>query len=332
MIESAEVSLFSVLKAIFLIHRRVLIIAFAVFSLAALGVTSLASNVILKGGTGHFEDPNVLLYVRMILLLVPTVGSLVLGASIVVSDVENGGFRFTATQAVKYAHFRIVSIGTTISLVILGLLPLAVADLYFQSRDQVVRSQPDWSLACVLTRPSVVIAMGVATCLVGIGCGYFLKRGIRSIALGFGTLIATALLIYEWWFDRLLRMMAVVQQTPYLTTPNHYGGVVLNNFVLDRFGNHFAPIWSPGDFARLAATRSYTHWTTYVAHSRYSSFVHLLAVSLIAPSLLFGLIALIRANGHFSQLPRLLVGESMRARTSRGTVWREKKERRNNES
>ena len=332
MIDSAEVSLFSVLRAICLIYRRVLVVAFAVFSLAALSVTSLASNIILKGGAGHFEDPNVLLYVRMILLLVPTIGSLVLGASIVVSDVENGGFRFTATQGVKYAHFRIVSIGATISLVILGLLPLAAADLYFQSRDQVVRSQPDWSLAGVLTRQSVVIAMGVATCLVGIGCGYFLQRGIRSIALGFGTLIAAALLIYEWWFDHLLQLIAVEQQTPYLTTPNQNGGVVLNNFVLDRFGNRFAPIWSPGDFARLAAAKSYTYWTTYVAHSRYSSFAHLLAVSLIAPSLLFGLIALLKANGRFSGLPRLMASESMRAGSSRRTVWREKKEGRKNES
>ena len=268
-----------VLLAAILRLRRTVIWTLVFYACAAMAVVILATRVVARGGVGFYEEPNIFVYFRIIVLACPVFAGIFAGVSTMTQEFEQGTFRFSFTQGAGPRRWMLANMLVVYVATLIGLVLLSVATRYFIHRDSVVRTSPDWSIASTFTNPFFIISLGVLLLSVSMLIGLVAKRTIPSFVLAISCIAAFYSLCYLWLYQQSLHLAAVTTRAPYLANPPRRS-FMISALVHDHSGNLFAPIWSPSQFVRLAHSRHFSFWLEYVPGSLHNEFIIWWSVSL----------------------------------------------------
>jgi ABC-type transport system involved in multi-copper enzyme maturation permease subunit len=273
------------------VHRqkRLLLGVLSFYVLAAVVIAFLAHHVVMASSFGDFEQPNIFLAFRVIVLGGPALCGVLVGAVVLAQEFERGTYRFSFTQDATPRRWMIANVLVVLLANFAGLTVLGMATKIFLINDAKVREIPDWTIGGNFTQPLMVISLGVLVFAVATFLGAIFKKFIAALVASLFTALAFFAACYVWAFQRSMRFFTITHEAPYLSGPPRHA-LMISAMVHTPAGALNSPIWSPAVFAHNAQTHHWTFWITYVpASAHHQLLAAWCAVIALAAALLIAL-------------------------------------------
>jgi hypothetical protein len=284
-----------IVRAVFIRNRVPLAVLACLFVASALIIHWLSLGIVVKTSSQTYENPQYLLYFRLLVFSLPFLVGVLGGAPLLATEYESGTFRFTQTQGVGRRRLLLVTLVSYLLLLIAGSGFVSLAIGQFYRADSPVQPMPIWAIGGFFSQPLLFVAMVVACFCAGVFIGAVVRRTVAGITAAVTTLSIGALLIYVELFQKSLVFMSSSVTTNFDSFQRH--AYLIADWVENGHGQRIVNggLLSPAQFQILHVTRHYTFWVQFVLASRYHSVQLLWAV-------IFLLIAVVGIIGAFIRL------------------------------
>lgn len=198
-----QISLKNLVLGILIKEKTPLLMLTLYLSINSALIYWLSTLLIERGTAGTFENPNIVLYFRLLVISSPLIIGLMFGAPLLSSEFESGTYRFLFTQGVGRRKLTATLIFVYFASILLLSVLTIVSVNHFLSLQHADQFFTIWTFGVFVCQPLIIVPFSLTALIAGVLFGTLMKRVVPGMAvtLFFGGILALGV---QALFDKLL--------------------------------------------------------------------------------------------------------------------------------